>query len=96
MSLLRVILRDRFRWESRNGGPMQLRLSDPSYTERLANFLRSLGQAAIVAGPTQLDLDLPETSSAREELAIYLRVWQVLYPDAEVQLGEEDDELPAA
>jgi hypothetical protein len=75
---------------------MQLRLSDPSYTERLANFLRSLGQAAIVAGPTQLEVALPDTESARDELAIYLRVSQVLYPDAEVQTGDEDDEAPAA
>jgi fructoselysine-6-P-deglycase FrlB-like protein len=75
---------------------MQLRLSDPSYTERLANFLRSLGQTAIVAGPTQLEVALPDTESARDELAIYLRVWQVLYPDAEVQTGDEDDEVPAA
>jgi hypothetical protein len=75
---------------------MQLRLSDPSYTERLANFLRSLGQAAIVAGPTQLEVAIPDTESARDELAIYLRVWQVLYPDAEVQTGDEDDEAPAA
>jgi hypothetical protein len=75
---------------------MQLRLSDPSYTERLANFLRSLGQATIVAGPTQLEVAIPDTESARDELAIYLRVWQVLYPDAEVQTGDEDDEAPAA
>jgi fructoselysine-6-P-deglycase FrlB-like protein len=75
---------------------MQLRLSDPSYTERLANFLRSLGQAVIVAGPTQLEVAIPDTESARDELAIYLRVWQVLYPDAEVQTGDEDDEAPAA
>jgi hypothetical protein len=76
---------------------MQLRLADPSYTERLANFLRSLGQTAIIAGPTQLEIALPDTESAREELAIYLRVWQVLYPDTEVQMGDDDDgELPAA
>ena len=68
---------------------MQLRLSDPSYTDRLAHFLRSLGQTAIVGGPTQLEVDTP-----RSELAIYLRVWGVLYPDAEVHVGE--DEAPAA
>jgi hypothetical protein len=68
---------------------MQLRLSDPSYTDRLAHFLRSLGQTTIVAGPTHLEVDTP-----RSELRIYLRVWAVLYPDAEVQLGE--DEAPAA
>jgi hypothetical protein len=70
---------------------MQLRLSDPSYTDRLAHFLRSLGQTAIVAGPTQLEVDTP-----RNELLIYLRVWAVLYPDAEVQVDNGEDEAPAA
>jgi hypothetical protein len=73
---------------------MQLRLSDPSYTDRLANFLRSLGQTAIVAGPGQLEVNLPPTQEVLVELGIYLRVWKVLYPEAEVQLGE--DETPAA
>lgn len=75
---------------------MQLRLTDPSYTDRLATFLRSLDQTVIVAGPGQLELDLPATSTARTELRIYLRVWNVLYPDAEVQLESGDDEAPAA
>jgi hypothetical protein len=70
---------------------MLLRLSDPSYTDRLAHFLRSLGQTTIVAGPSQLGVDTPET-----ELRIYLRVWGVLYPDAEVQVGNGEDEAPAA
>jgi hypothetical protein len=70
---------------------MLLRLSDPSYTDRLAHFLRSLGQTTIVAGPSQLEVDTPET-----ELRIYLRVWRVLYPDAEVQVGNGEDEAPAA
>jgi hypothetical protein len=75
---------------------MQLRLNDPGYTDRLANFLRSLGQAAIVAGPAQLNIDLPDGSSAREELEIYLRVWRVLYPDTEVQVESDEGEAPAA
>jgi hypothetical protein len=71
---------------------MQLRLSDPSYADRLAHFLRSLGQTVLVAGPTQLEVEIP-----RSELEIYLRVWAVLYPDAEVQLGGNgEDEAPAA
>jgi fructoselysine-6-P-deglycase FrlB-like protein len=70
---------------------MQLRLSDPSYTDRLAHFLRSLGQTVIVAGPSQLEVETPE-----RELRIYLRVWNVLYPDAEVQVGNGEDEAPAA
>ena len=75
---------------------MQLRLNDPGYTDRLANFLRSLGQAAIVAGPAQLDIDMPVGSAAREELEIYLRVWRVLYPDTEVQVESDEGEAPAA
>jgi hypothetical protein len=70
---------------------MQLRLSDPSYTDRLAHFLRSLGQTAIVAGPAQLEVDTPQS-----ELLIYLRVWAVLYPDAELHAGNAEDEAPAA
>jgi hypothetical protein len=75
---------------------MQLRLNNPGYTDRLANFLRSLGQAAIVAGPAQLEIDLSADPSAREELEIYLRVWRVLYPDTEVQVESDEGELPAA
>ena len=71
---------------------MQLRLSDPSYTDRLATFLRSLGQMAIEAGPGQLELDVPATPASRAELRIYLRVWNVLYPEAEVQLDNGVDE----
>jgi hypothetical protein len=71
---------------------MQLRLSDPSYTDRLARFLRSLGQTVLEDGLTQLDVDTPPS-----ELAIYLRVWAVLYPDADVQLGGNgEDEAPTA
>ena len=83
-------------WDARYCGPMQLRLNDPDYTDRLANFLRSLGQTAIVAGPGQLELDIHPTNSSRMELRIYLRVWNVLYPEAEVQLDNGDDEAPAA
>jgi hypothetical protein len=75
---------------------MQLRLTDPSYTDRLATFLRSLGQTVIVAGPGRLEIDLPDNTSASAELRIYLRVWRVLYPDAEVQLENGEDEAPAA
>ena len=70
-------------------GPMELRLSDPSYTDRLATFLRSLGQTVINAGPGQLEV----MSTSRDELVIYLRVWDVLYPDADVQVEDEEDEV---
>ena len=62
---------------------VQLHLSDPAYTERLAAFLESLGQTAIVVAPGHVELarQLSET-----ELAIYLKVWNVLYPEALVTL----------
>jgi hypothetical protein len=64
---------------------VKLTLSDPAYTERLATFLESLGQSALVAGPDQVELVLDERSDlVRSELKIYLRVWGVLYPDAKV------------
>jgi hypothetical protein len=76
---------------------MQLRVSDPGYTERLVNFLRSLGQAVTAAGPGRLQVDIPSTEDALVELGIYLRVWKVLYPDADVHVENADgDELPAA
>ena len=61
---------------------MQLLLQDPSYTDRLAAFLSSVGQRPTVSGPRALDIG--ETAAA--ELEVYLGVWQVLYPDAEVRL----------
>jgi len=66
---------------------MQLLLRDPTYTERLASFLRSLGQRPIVSGPDHVELDATLSESDRAELEIYLRVWSVLYPDAEVELA---------
>jgi hypothetical protein len=67
---------------------MQLLLRDPAYTDRLALFLRSLGQDPIVCGPAVVELDPPTTPTDRAELEIYLRVWTVLYPDAAVDLDE--------
>ena len=61
---------------------MQLLLHDSEYTDRLAAFLRSVGQRPIVSGP--LAVDVGETAVA--ELEVYLRVWRVLYPDAKVRL----------
>jgi hypothetical protein len=63
---------------------MDLRLSNPDYTERLASFLRSLGQKVIVAGPDTVELIPEDRESAQAEMDIYLRVWNVLYPDARV------------
>jgi hypothetical protein len=82
-------------------GIMQLRLGDSIYTERLASFLESLGQATIVSGPNEIELLAPDSGkageTARREVAIYLRVWSVLYPDAVVSpAGEGAVEVGAA
>ena len=61
---------------------MQLVLHDSAYTDRLAAFLRSVGQRPVVAGPQAVDVG--ETEPA--EIEVYLRVWRVLYPDAQVVL----------
>ena len=62
---------------------IQLLLRDPGYTDRLAAFLQSVGQELLVSGPDSLDLE----HTAPEELEIYLRVWHVLYPEAEVEIA---------
>lgn len=61
---------------------MQLLLHDSAYTDRLAAFLRSVGQQPIVAGPSTLEI----TEAEAAEVEVYLRVWQVLNPDASVEL----------
>jgi hypothetical protein len=66
---------------------MQLFLRDPSYTGRLAAFLTSVGRRAVVGAPDRIDLDEPPEDSEHLELELYLRVWSVLYPDADVELA---------
>ena len=66
---------------------MQLLLRDPTYTDRLAAFLTSVGMPALVAAPGRVDLDGSAGDSLGLELELYLRVWRVLYPDAEVELA---------
>ena len=58
---------------------MFLQVSDAAYAERLTAFLTSLGQRTIERGPGRLELaeELEDM-----ELAIYLRVWDVLYTEA--------------
>jgi hypothetical protein len=61
---------------------MRLLLHDSAYTDRLAAFLRSVGQRPVPAGP--LALEVADTEPA--EIEVYLRVWRVLYPEAGVRL----------
>ena len=64
-----------------------LKVHDPEYTERLASFLRSVGQTAVVAAPGEVELPaVPDERSLRAEVEIYLRVWNVLYPEADVEV----------
>ena len=71
--------------EDRRKGPstLQLHLRDPDYTDRLAAFLRSVGQRPLVNGPGQLEVDAPN-----DELDAYLRVWLVMHPNAEVEFDD--------
>jgi hypothetical protein len=66
---------------------MQLFLRDPSYTDRLAAFLTSVGRRAVIAAPDRVDIDDPGDGAEHFELELYLRVWSVLYPDADVELA---------
>ena len=66
---------------------MNLVLRNPAYTDQLALFLSSLGQHALVAEPGRVELAGDGDESSRLEVEIYLRVWVVLHPDAEVELA---------
>jgi hypothetical protein len=66
---------------------MQLYLHDPSYTDRLAAFLTSVGRRAVVGAADRVDLDESPDDAQNLELELYLRVWRVLYPDADVELA---------
>jgi hypothetical protein len=66
---------------------MQLFLRDPSYTDRLAAFLTSVGRRAVVGAPDRVDIDETTEDSQHLELELYLRVWSVLYPEADVRLA---------
>jgi hypothetical protein len=61
---------------------MQLLVHDPAYTDRLAAFLRSVGQEPVVAGPSAVEI----TGSDAAEIEVYLSVWHVLHPDVAVEL----------
>jgi hypothetical protein len=66
---------------------MQLLVRDSTYTDRLAAFLTSVGRPAVVAGPNRIEVSDSSDSEVGGdvELELYLRVWRVLYPDAEVE-----------
>jgi hypothetical protein len=66
---------------------MQLLLRDPRYTDRLAAFLTSVGRRAVVGAPDRVDINGITDDAQHLELQLYLRVWSVLYPDAEVELA---------
>jgi hypothetical protein len=65
---------------------MQLFLHDPSYTDQLVAFLASVGRRAVVGAPDRVDLEESPDDSEHVELELFLRVWRVLYPDAEVEI----------
>jgi hypothetical protein len=61
---------------------VQLLIRDTDFTDRLVAFLRSVGQRPLVNGPGQIEVDAPG-----DELNAYLRVWQVMHPDVDVELS---------
>ena len=66
---------------------MQLFLRDPSYTHRLAAFMTSVGRHAVVAAPDRVEVEEHDDDLQRLELEMYLRVWAVIHPDADVELA---------
>lgn len=66
---------------------MQLFLPDPSYADRLAAFLTSVGRHAVVTAPDRVDVDEHDDDLQRLEVEMYLRVWAVIHPDADVELA---------
>ena len=66
---------------------MQLFVRDSTYTDRLAAFLTSVGRPAVVSAPNRIEVPGggDPGPGADIELELYLRVWRVLYPDAEVE-----------
>jgi hypothetical protein len=60
---------------------LRLLLHEPVFTDQLAAFLRSVGQQPIVSGPGQIEVD-----AQADELDAYLKVWQIIHPDAAVEL----------
>jgi hypothetical protein len=66
---------------------MHLLVRDSTYTDRLAAFLTSVGCPAVVAAPDRIAL-ADGADASRLEVELYLRVWRVLYPDADVDLGD--------
>jgi hypothetical protein len=73
--------------------PVLLELSDAAFAERLQAFLTSLDLRTTVRGPSVLEL---ERELEDLELAIYLRVWDVLYPEASIVVAHTAFEPPAA
>jgi hypothetical protein len=71
---------------------MHVRVRDPAYADRLAAFLSSVGQTAVVTAPDQVGLGASDEDGVRAELSIYLSVWTVLYPDAEAELVSASSE----
>jgi hypothetical protein len=73
--------------------PVLLELSDAAFAERLQAFLTSLDLRTTVRGPGRLEL---ERELDDLELAIYLRVWDVLHPEASIVVERTAFEPPAA
>jgi hypothetical protein len=66
-----------------------IQVSDPSLADDLYRFLRSKGCVVESLSEDTLLVELPDAprcDAAALELELYLRVWEILHPDAHADL----------
>lgn len=70
---------------------MHIRLRDPELLPALQALLRRAQCVVEEVAPDTLVASVPEAADERQahlELELYLRAWQILHPDAEVEVDE--------
>ncbi len=77
---------------------MRITLDDPAHVADLTDFLRRCECRVEQVGPRALDVEIPVRAStatdaeqpdaawARMEIGAFLRVWQILHPEAQAHL----------
>ena len=66
-----------------------IRLSDPLLVDDLFRFLRTKGCVVETLSEDTLRVELPDarrSDAAALELQLYLRVWEILHPDAHAEI----------
>ena len=71
---------------------MRVRLSDAAFVNDLISYLEATECSVRKVGPVTLDVSIPRAPSddqALREIALYLRTWQAMNPEAHAHvLGE--------